>query len=74
MITGAFDGGRDQYWFRKHLPADGSVTFTDRRQALCTIGVWGPNAAATWRQIVAERSTPAPCRHLPGGLPVRLGA
>ena len=20
MITGAFDGGRDQYWFRKHLP------------------------------------------------------
>ena len=20
IITGAFDGGRDQYWFRKHLP------------------------------------------------------
>ena len=45
VITGAFDGGRDQYWFRKHLPADGSVTFTDRSQSLCTLGLWGPNAA-----------------------------
>ena len=42
IITGAFDGGRDQYWFRKHLPADGSVTFTDRSQSLCTLGLWGP--------------------------------
>ena len=47
VVTGAFDGGRDQYWFRRHLPADGSVTFTDRTSALCTIGVWGPEAEAT---------------------------
>ena len=29
VVTGAFDGGRDKYWFRRHLPDDGSVTFTD---------------------------------------------
>ena len=50
VVTGAFDGGRDQYWFRKHLPADGSVTFTDMSTSLCTIGVWGPNA----RKLVAK--------------------
>jgi glycine cleavage system aminomethyltransferase T/glycine/D-amino acid oxidase-like deaminating enzyme len=47
VVTGAFDGGRDNYWFRKHMPTDGSVTFTDMSQSLCTIGVWGPNAQAT---------------------------
>ena len=51
VITGAFDGGRDQYWFRKHLPSDGSVTFTDRSQALCTLGLWGPNAAAVLGKV-----------------------
>ncbi len=50
VVTGAFDGGRDQYWFRKHLPADGSVTFTDMSTSLCTIGVWGPNA----RKLVSK--------------------
>jgi glycine cleavage system aminomethyltransferase T/glycine/D-amino acid oxidase-like deaminating enzyme len=44
VVTGAFDGGRDQYWFKKHLPRDGSVTFTDMSSSLCTIGVWGPKA------------------------------
>ena len=48
IITGAFDGGRDQYWFRKHLPADGSVTFTDRSQSLCTLGLWGPMRGRCW--------------------------
>ena len=44
VVTGAFDGGRDAYWFKKHLPTDGSVTFTDMSGALCTLGVWGPRA------------------------------
>ena len=44
VVTGAFDGGRDAYWFKKHLPTDGSVTFTDMSGTLCTIGVWGPHA------------------------------
>jgi glycine cleavage system aminomethyltransferase T/glycine/D-amino acid oxidase-like deaminating enzyme len=50
VVTGAFDGGRDAYWFRRHLPADGSVIFTDMSGALCTIGVWGPKA----RDLVAS--------------------
>ena len=32
VVTGAFDGPRDEHWFRTHLPADGSVTL--RRQHL----------------------------------------
>jgi len=44
VVTGGFDGGRDAYWFNKWLPADGSVTFEDKTSALCTVGVWGPNA------------------------------
>ena len=52
VITGAFDGARDQAWIRRQMPAGGvdgaggDVTFTDRSRELCTIGVWGPNAAA----------------------------
>jgi glycine cleavage system aminomethyltransferase T/glycine/D-amino acid oxidase-like deaminating enzyme len=44
VVTGAFDGGRDKYWFTRHMPTDGSVTFTDMSTALCTVGVWGPKA------------------------------
>ena len=44
MISGAFDGPRDQHWFRKWLPEDGSVYFGDLTSAICTVGVWGPHA------------------------------
>ncbi|MGB8326740.1 MAG: glycine cleavage T C-terminal barrel domain-containing protein, partial [Steroidobacteraceae bacterium] len=57
VITGAFDGGRDNYWFNKYLPTDGSVTFTDRSQGICTLGVWGPNAAATMAKITTDHTT-----------------
>ena len=60
VVTGAFDGGRDRYWFRRHLPADGSVTFSDRTSGLCTIGVWGPEAVATMEQVVTGSSRPLP--------------
>ena len=46
IVTGAFDGARDEVWFRRHLPDDGSVQFENRSSALCTIGVWGPEACA----------------------------
>jgi glycine cleavage system aminomethyltransferase T/glycine/D-amino acid oxidase-like deaminating enzyme len=59
VITGAFDGGRDNYWFRKYMPTDGSVSFTDRSQGICTVGVWGPNAAATMAKIVTDNTTAA---------------
>ena len=45
IATGAFDGGRDEYWFRRNLPASG-VAFENRTEALATYGVWGPNAVA----------------------------
>ncbi|NEE02352.1 GcvT family protein [Phytoactinopolyspora halotolerans] len=44
VITGGADGARDANWFRRHLPADGSVTFADLTSANCTLGVWGPRA------------------------------
>ncbi len=44
IVTGAFDGGRDEYWFRRNLPGDGSVQFENRTSSLTTIGVWGPDA------------------------------
>ena len=46
IVTGAFDGARDEVWFRRHLPADGTVQFENLASALCTIGVWGPDAPA----------------------------
>ena len=46
VVTGAFDGGRDEFWIRRHMPHDGSVTCTNRTLEVCTIGVWGPNAPA----------------------------
>jgi glycine cleavage system aminomethyltransferase T len=44
VVTGGFDGPRDKYWFTRHLPEDGSVRFEDMTEAICTVGVWGPNA------------------------------
>jgi glycine cleavage system aminomethyltransferase T/glycine/D-amino acid oxidase-like deaminating enzyme len=58
IITGAFDGGRDKYWFTRNLPTDGSVTFTDKTAGICTIGVWGPQAQATMAKIVTGPSAP----------------
>jgi glycine cleavage system aminomethyltransferase T len=44
IITGGADGPRDRKWFTGHLPADGSVQFSDVTSAVCTVGVWGPRA------------------------------
>ncbi len=46
IVTGVFDGARDEVWFRRHLPADGSVQLENLSPALCTLGVWGPDAGA----------------------------
>ena len=51
IVTGAFDGARDAVWFRRHLPEDGSVQFENLSAALCTVGVWGPDAAALLSDI-----------------------
>jgi glycine cleavage system aminomethyltransferase T/glycine/D-amino acid oxidase-like deaminating enzyme len=54
VVTGAFDGGRDNYWFQRHLPEDGSVRFEDKSTSFCTIGVWGPNA----RKVIEKIADP----------------
>ncbi|HEY8093713.1 MAG TPA: aminomethyltransferase family protein, partial [Acidimicrobiales bacterium] len=78
VVTGAFDGPRDEHWFRKHLPLDGSVTFEDRTSALCTIGVWGPRArdlvsAVTEADLSAEAFRYGTTQEvLFGSIPVRL--
>ena len=67
VITGAFDGGRDHYWFTKHMeqfnahhgPQGKWVSFNDMSGAICTIGVWGPNAAATMAKIATDHTTAA---------------
>jgi glycine cleavage system aminomethyltransferase T/glycine/D-amino acid oxidase-like deaminating enzyme len=54
VVTGGFDGGRDAYWFNKWLPEDGSVTFEDKTSALCTVGVWGPNARKLVEKVTKD--------------------
>jgi heterotetrameric sarcosine oxidase gamma subunit len=60
VITGAFDGGRDHYWFSRHLAdftnGDGSVVFTDRSQGICTLGVWGPNAEKVLAKVATNEA------------------
>ncbi len=51
VITGVFDGGRDEFWVRKHMPTDGSVSFTNSTMDVTTLGVWGPNAPAVVGQL-----------------------
>jgi sarcosine oxidase gamma subunit len=78
VVTGAFDGPRDEHWFRTHLPADGSVSFVDRTSALCTIGVWGPRARDLMSSVtdadVSDGAFPYGTTQevLFGSLPVRL--
>ncbi|MCY3961041.1 MAG: FAD-dependent oxidoreductase [bacterium] len=44
IVTGVFDGGRDEFWARRHMPVDGSVSFANITDQITTLGVWGPNA------------------------------
>ena len=54
IVTGVFDGGRDEFWTRRHLPNDGSVTFTNLTKQLTTLGLWGPNAPAVLSQLTNQ--------------------
>jgi glycine cleavage system aminomethyltransferase T/glycine/D-amino acid oxidase-like deaminating enzyme len=46
IVTGVFDGGRDEFWVKKHMPTDGSVSFSNLTLDITTLGLWGPNAPA----------------------------
>lgn len=78
VITGAFDGPRDKYWFRKHLPADGSVNFVDLTSNYVTIGLWGPKAQAVAEALSGADMSQAAFpygttqEHLFGSLKVRM--
>ena len=64
VVTGAFDGARDEVWFRRHLPVDGSVQFENQSSAFCTIGVWGPDSG---RLLSAITDTPLSQQAFPYG-------
>ena len=78
IVTGVFDGARDAFWFRKHLPLDGSVHFEDRSSAITTLGVWGPDAPALVARVAdcglsqADFPYGAVRRALIGGIPATL--
>ncbi len=44
VVTGGASGMVDLAWFRRHLPADGSVQVVDLTSSWSTIGLWGPRA------------------------------
>ena len=44
VVSGSADGGLDTYWFKKHMPDDGSVVFKDLSSGQTAIGLWGPKA------------------------------
>ena len=54
IITGGADGPRDRKWFTDHLPADGTVQFSDVTSAVCTVGVWGPRARTLLSSVTPE--------------------
>ncbi len=59
VVTGVFDGGRDEFWVRKYMPTDGSVTFTNSTMDITTLGLWGPNAPAVLGQLTSQDLTQA---------------
>lgn len=78
IVTGAFDGGRDEHWFRANLPTDGSVAFENRSDAVTTIGVWGPKAEAMLQPLTETNLSQAAFgyggvqRAVLGGVPVEM--
>ena len=54
IVTGVFDGGRDEFWVRRHMPTDGSVAFSNITRQTTTLGLWGPNAPAVLAQLTDQ--------------------
>jgi len=54
IVTGVFDGGRDEFWTRRHMPTDGSVSFRNITEQVTTLGLWGPNAPAVLSQLTNQ--------------------
>ena len=55
VIDGADAGPRDQIYVQRMAEDMGfNVTVTDRSSDLVTLGLWGPNARATLKKVVAD--------------------
>ena len=69
IVTGVFDGGRDEFWVKKHMPTDGSVTFENITMDVTTLGVWGPNAPVVVGQLtdldLSQDGSPYGCSWIP---------
>ena len=59
IVTGVFDGGRDEFWTRRHMPTDGSVSFRNITEDVTTLGLWGPNAPAALSQLTDQNLSQA---------------
>ena len=59
IVTGVFDGGRDEFWTRRHMPTDGSVSFRNIPEDVTTLGLWGPNAPAVLSQLTDQNLSQA---------------
>ena len=59
IVTGVFDGGRDEFWTRRHMPTDGSVSFRNITDQVTTLGLWGPNAPAVLSQLTDQNLSQA---------------
>ncbi|MCY3924937.1 MAG: glycine cleavage system protein T, partial [bacterium] len=60
IVTGVFDGGRDEFWARRHMPTDGSVAFANVTDGITTLGLWGPNAPEVLSALSDHRWGDAP--------------
>jgi len=54
IVTGVFDGGRDEFWTRRHMPTDGSVSFRNITEQVTTLGLWGPTAPAVLSHLTDQ--------------------
>jgi glycine cleavage system aminomethyltransferase T/glycine/D-amino acid oxidase-like deaminating enzyme len=54
IVTGGGSGNMDKKWMTDHLPADGSAQLHDLTSALCTVGLWGPNARKVLQSVTDE--------------------
>jgi len=54
VITGGAAAGSDRAWFKRHIPEDTDVKLIDQSEALCTLGVWGPDARKVVDSVTEE--------------------
>ena len=52
IVTGGSVAGSDLQWYRSNAPDD--VTVVDKSEAMCTLGVWGPEARNVVDSVTEE--------------------